>query len=145
MEIHGAWKGKNLDHFVFWRSLKLICFLLTAWWPTGCIPGLQKVRQKWVRIALYAYKGLIQYFMKYILVKFLHGKGLGGIWSFLFFTLLQRWHTLMYTHISWCHWPCLLVFPLRLNLQIECKRVTSLNPLSVEWAFELTRANMQTL
>ncbi|XP_029941571.1 N-alpha-acetyltransferase 40 [Salarias fasciatus] len=32
-----------------------------------------------------------------------------------------------------------------LNLQIECKRVTSLNPLSVEWAFELTRANMQTL
>lgn len=33
----------------------------------------------------------------------------------------------------------------RLNLQIECKRVTALNPLSVEWAFELTRANMQTL
>lgn len=32
-----------------------------------------------------------------------------------------------------------------LNLQIECKRVTALNPLSVEWAFELTRANMQTL
>lgn len=32
-----------------------------------------------------------------------------------------------------------------LNLQIECKRVTTLNPLSVEWAFELTRANMQTL
>ncbi|KAM9425254.1 N-alpha-acetyltransferase 40 isoform 3-T3 [Pholidichthys leucotaenia] len=32
-----------------------------------------------------------------------------------------------------------------LNLQIECRRVTSLNPLSVEWAFELTRANMQTL
>lgn len=32
-----------------------------------------------------------------------------------------------------------------LNLQIECKRVTSLNPLAVEWAFELTRANMQSL
>ncbi|KAJ0055851.1 hypothetical protein NL108_013818, partial [Boleophthalmus pectinirostris] len=32
-----------------------------------------------------------------------------------------------------------------LNLQIECRRVTALNPLSVEWAFELTRANMQTL
>ncbi|TNN85242.1 N-alpha-acetyltransferase 40 [Liparis tanakae] len=32
-----------------------------------------------------------------------------------------------------------------LNLQIECKRVNTLNPLSVEWAFELTRANMQTL
>lgn len=42
-------------------------------------------------------------------------------------------------------WLCPLVFHSRLNLQIECKRVTSLNPLSVEWAFELTRANMQTL
>lgn len=38
-----------------------------------------------------------------------------------------------------------IIFSHRLNLQIECKRVTSLNPLSVEWAFELTRANMQTL
>ncbi|KAM4611323.1 N-alpha-acetyltransferase 40 [Polymixia lowei] len=32
-----------------------------------------------------------------------------------------------------------------LNLQIECKRVSTLNPLSVEWAYELTRSNMQTL
>lgn len=33
----------------------------------------------------------------------------------------------------------------RLNLEIECKRVTALNPLAVEWAFELTRTNMQTM
>ncbi|KAK6291734.1 N-alpha-acetyltransferase 40 isoform X2 [Coregonus clupeaformis] len=32
-----------------------------------------------------------------------------------------------------------------LNLQIECKRVSTLNPISVEWAYELTRTNMQTL
>ncbi|RXN21671.1 N-alpha-acetyltransferase 40 isoform X1 [Labeo rohita] len=32
-----------------------------------------------------------------------------------------------------------------LNLGIECKRVTALSPDTVEWAYELTRANMQTL
>ncbi|CAB1351356.1 unnamed protein product, partial [Coregonus sp. 'balchen'] len=32
-----------------------------------------------------------------------------------------------------------------LNLQIECKRVSTFNPISVEWAYELTRTNMQTL
>ncbi|XP_058639586.1 N-alpha-acetyltransferase 40 isoform X1 [Onychostoma macrolepis] len=32
-----------------------------------------------------------------------------------------------------------------LNLEIECKRVTALSPDTVEWAYELTRANMQTL
>jgi len=28
---------------------------------------------------------------------------------------------------------------------IECKRVAALSPDTVEWAYELTRANMQTL
>ncbi|KAG9351673.1 hypothetical protein JZ751_022924 [Albula glossodonta] len=32
-----------------------------------------------------------------------------------------------------------------LNLHIECKRVSSLASSTVEWAFELTRANMQNL
>ncbi|XP_034159510.2 N-alpha-acetyltransferase 40 isoform X2 [Pangasianodon hypophthalmus] len=32
-----------------------------------------------------------------------------------------------------------------LNLEIECKRVTALSPITVEWAYELTRANVQTL
>ncbi|XP_062849283.1 N-alpha-acetyltransferase 40 isoform X1 [Trichomycterus rosablanca] len=32
-----------------------------------------------------------------------------------------------------------------LNLEIECKRVTALSSITVEWAYELTRANMQTL
>ncbi|XP_031687910.1 N-alpha-acetyltransferase 40 isoform X3 [Oncorhynchus kisutch] len=32
-----------------------------------------------------------------------------------------------------------------LNLQIACKRVSTLNPISVEWAYELTTTNMQKL
>ncbi|KAJ8338038.1 hypothetical protein SKAU_G00370040 [Synaphobranchus kaupii] len=32
-----------------------------------------------------------------------------------------------------------------LNLQIECKRVSTLNSSTVDWAYELTRTNMQTL
>ncbi|KAM4643601.1 N-alpha-acetyltransferase 40 isoform 2-T2 [Amazona ochrocephala] len=32
-----------------------------------------------------------------------------------------------------------------LNVAIECKRVSGLEPATLEWAFELTKANMQTL
>uniref|UniRef100_A0A663F2H1 N-alpha-acetyltransferase 40 n=1 Tax=Aquila chrysaetos chrysaetos TaxID=223781 RepID=A0A663F2H1_AQUCH len=32
-----------------------------------------------------------------------------------------------------------------LNVAIECKRVSGLEPTTLEWAFELTKANMQTL
>ncbi|XP_064407813.1 N-alpha-acetyltransferase 40 isoform X3 [Latimeria chalumnae] len=32
-----------------------------------------------------------------------------------------------------------------LNISIECKRVSSLDPATVEWAYELTKANMQAL
>ncbi|KAJ8281636.1 hypothetical protein COCON_G00041550 [Conger conger] len=32
-----------------------------------------------------------------------------------------------------------------LNLQIECKRVSALNSNTVDWAYELTKTNMQTL
>ncbi|KAM6394737.1 N-alpha-acetyltransferase 40 [Rhynochetos jubatus] len=32
-----------------------------------------------------------------------------------------------------------------LNVTIECKRVSGLEPATLEWAFELTKANMQTL
>nr|XP_056709829.1 N-alpha-acetyltransferase 40 isoform X2 [Euleptes europaea] len=32
-----------------------------------------------------------------------------------------------------------------LNVSIECKRVSSLNPATLDWAFELTKTNMQTL
>ncbi|KAF1572764.1 UNVERIFIED_CONTAM: N-alpha-acetyltransferase 40, partial [Eudyptes pachyrhynchus] len=32
-----------------------------------------------------------------------------------------------------------------LNVAIECKRVTGLEPATLEWAFDLTKANMQTL
>lgn len=32
-----------------------------------------------------------------------------------------------------------------LNVAIECKRVSGLEPATLEWAFDLTKANMQTL
>lgn len=32
-----------------------------------------------------------------------------------------------------------------LNVSIECKRVASLERATVDWAFELTKTNMQTL
>ncbi|XP_053134496.1 N-alpha-acetyltransferase 40 isoform X3 [Hemicordylus capensis] len=32
-----------------------------------------------------------------------------------------------------------------LNVSIECKRVSSLDPATLDWAFELTKVNMQTL
>ncbi|NWS18169.1 NAA40 acetyltransferase, partial [Pachyramphus minor] len=32
-----------------------------------------------------------------------------------------------------------------LNVSIECRRVSSLEPSTLDWAFELTKANMQTL
>ncbi|KAM3825113.1 N-alpha-acetyltransferase 40 [Vipera latastei] len=32
-----------------------------------------------------------------------------------------------------------------LNVSIECKRVSSLEPATLDWAFELTKRNMQTL
>ncbi|KAM6435242.1 N-alpha-acetyltransferase 40 isoform 3-T3 [Liasis olivaceus] len=32
-----------------------------------------------------------------------------------------------------------------LNVSIECKRVSSLDPATLDWAFELTKTNMQTL
>ncbi|XP_039219402.1 N-alpha-acetyltransferase 40 isoform X1 [Crotalus tigris] len=32
-----------------------------------------------------------------------------------------------------------------LNVSIECKRVSSLEPATLDWAFELTKTNMQTL
>ncbi|XP_054039959.1 N-alpha-acetyltransferase 40 isoform X2 [Rissa tridactyla] len=32
-----------------------------------------------------------------------------------------------------------------LNVSIECKRVSGLEPATLEWAFDLTKANMQTL
>ncbi|NXI37550.1 NAA40 acetyltransferase, partial [Galbula dea] len=32
-----------------------------------------------------------------------------------------------------------------LNVAIECKRVSGLEPTTLEWAFDLTKANMQTL
>uniref|UniRef100_A0A8C9FVG6 Uncharacterized protein n=1 Tax=Pavo cristatus TaxID=9049 RepID=A0A8C9FVG6_PAVCR len=35
--------------------------------------------------------------------------------------------------------------PHSLNVSIECKRVASLERATVDWAFELTKANMQTL
>lgn len=38
--------------------------------------------------------------------------------------------------------PCLL---LRLNVSIECKRVSGLEPATVDWAFDLTKTNMQTM
>uniref|UniRef100_A0A3Q4GWC2 N-alpha-acetyltransferase 40 n=1 Tax=Neolamprologus brichardi TaxID=32507 RepID=A0A3Q4GWC2_NEOBR len=67
--------------------------------------------------------------MKFILVLFLpHGGN----------SRFSQRHRLINSHVD-------LSSHSRLNLQIECKRVTALNPLSVEWAFELTRANMQTL
>lgn len=37
-------------------------------------------------------------------------------------------------------------FPLlRLNVSIECKRVSGLEPATVDWAFDLTKTNMQTM
>lgn len=37
-------------------------------------------------------------------------------------------------------------FPLfRLNVSIECKRVSGLEPATVAWAFDLTKTNMQTM
>lgn len=35
--------------------------------------------------------------------------------------------------------------PLRLNISIECKRVSGLEPATVDWAFDLTKTNMQTM
>ncbi|NXQ03102.1 NAA40 acetyltransferase, partial [Vidua macroura] len=32
-----------------------------------------------------------------------------------------------------------------LNVSIECRRVSGLEPSTLDWAFELTKANMQTL
>lgn len=34
---------------------------------------------------------------------------------------------------------------LRLNVSIECKRVSGLEPATVDWAFDLTKTNMQTM
>lgn len=33
----------------------------------------------------------------------------------------------------------------RLNVSIECKRVSGLEPATVAWAFDLTKTNMQTM
>lgn len=33
----------------------------------------------------------------------------------------------------------------RLNVSIECKRVSGLEPATVDWAFDLTKTNMQTM
>lgn len=35
--------------------------------------------------------------------------------------------------------------PPRLNVSIECKRVSGLEPATVDWAFDLTKTNMQTM
>uniref|UniRef100_A0A674H1J6 N-alpha-acetyltransferase 40 n=1 Tax=Taeniopygia guttata TaxID=59729 RepID=A0A674H1J6_TAEGU len=40
--------------------------------------------------------------------------------------------------------PCVPCVP-RLNVSIECRRVSGLEPSTLDWAFELTKANMQTL
>lgn len=32
-----------------------------------------------------------------------------------------------------------------LNVSIECKRVSGLEPATVDWAFDLTKTNMQTM
>lgn len=34
---------------------------------------------------------------------------------------------------------------LRLNVSIECKRVSGLEAATVDWAFDLTKTNMQTM
>lgn len=72
--------GKDVILLCFFENLELILPLLhTARWPTGCLPSLQKVRQKWVRIASHAYKEVIQCFMKYILVWFFSMEGRVGL------------------------------------------------------------------
>ena len=38
---------------------------------------------------------------------------------------------------------CVCAF--RLNVRISCKRVTELDEKTVEWAFQLTKSNMQLL
>lgn len=43
-------------------------------------------------------------------------------------------------------WPVFKKFDRNgLNLQIECKRMSALPPSTVEWAFDLTKANMRTM
>lgn len=99
----------------------ILALVLAARWPAGRLPSVQKVRQKRVRTALSAHKGLQSAF--------------------------RERHSCLVYYVGGVR-P-LTVFPSsprsRLNLEIECKRVTALNPLAVEWAFELTRTNMQTM
>lgn len=38
-----------------------------------------------------------------------------------------------------------LLFLLSLNVSIECKRVSGLEAATVDWAFDLTKTNMQTM
>lgn len=39
----------------------------------------------------------------------------------------------------------MLLCLLRLNVSIECKRVSGLEAATVDWAFDLTKMNMQTM
>lgn len=39
----------------------------------------------------------------------------------------------------------MLLSLLRLNVSIECKRVSGLEAATVDWAFDLTKTNMQTM